>query len=112
MFFNSSAYCAIEKADAHHFFRSLLKNRLAFFPSSITFISLYALKKLTLLPPFLWKHISVSGIRTLNRRIKNMSDIFISYKREDLELAKALAAELTELGWTVWWDHDIPAGRD
>ena len=41
-----------------------------------------------------------------------MSDIFISYKREDLVLAKALAMELSELGWTVWWDHDIPAGQD
>ncbi len=41
-----------------------------------------------------------------------MSDIFISYKHEDLVLAKALAMELAELGWTVWWDHDIPAGQD
>ena len=41
-----------------------------------------------------------------------MSDIFISYKREDLILAKALAMELSGLGWTVWWDHDIPAGQD
>ena len=41
-----------------------------------------------------------------------MADIFISYKREDLELAKGLAMKLTELGWTVWWDHEIPAGRD
>ena len=41
-----------------------------------------------------------------------MSDIFISYKHEDILLAKTLAAELTDLGWTVWWDHDIPAGQD
>jgi uncharacterized caspase-like protein len=41
-----------------------------------------------------------------------MADIFISYKREDLVLAKSLAMELTDLGWAVWWDHEIPAGRD
>jgi len=41
-----------------------------------------------------------------------MSDIFISYKHEDLPLVKALAMQLTDLGWSVWWDHEIPAGRD
>src|SRR5688500_7381008 len=41
-----------------------------------------------------------------------MSDIFISYKHEDILLAKALAMELTGLGWSVWWDHEIPAGQD
>jgi tetratricopeptide (TPR) repeat protein len=41
-----------------------------------------------------------------------MADIFISYKREDIVLAKTLANMLSEFGWTVWWDHDIPAGKD
>lgn len=41
-----------------------------------------------------------------------MADIFISYKREDLILSKALAIRLTALGWSVWWDHEIPAGQD
>lgn len=41
-----------------------------------------------------------------------MADIFISYKREDILLAKSLAAKLIEAGYTVWWDHDIPAGKD
>ena len=41
-----------------------------------------------------------------------MSDIFISYKREDVPLAKSLAELLTAKGWTVWWDHNIPAGKD
>ncbi len=41
-----------------------------------------------------------------------MSDIFISYKREDVPLARSLAELLTKQGWTVWWDHNIPAGKD
>src|SRR5215213_4308003 len=40
-----------------------------------------------------------------------MSDVFISYAREDREKAKALAELFTEQGWTVWWDRNIPAGR-
>ena len=39
-------------------------------------------------------------------------DIFISYKREDVGMVKALAKELVNCGWVVWWDHDIPAGKD
>ena len=41
-----------------------------------------------------------------------MSDIFISYKREDVSLARSLAERLEKEGWSVWWDHEIPAGRD
>ena len=41
-----------------------------------------------------------------------MSDIFISYKREDVELARSLAKKLSQRGWNVWWDHDIPVGLD
>ena len=41
-----------------------------------------------------------------------MSDIFISYKREDVPLAKSLAELLTAKGWSVWWDHNILAGKD
>lgn len=41
-----------------------------------------------------------------------MPDIFISYKREDVALARSLAARLQQEGWSVWWDHEIPAGRD
>ena len=40
-----------------------------------------------------------------------MADIFISYKREDFLLAKALAEKLIELGWSVWWDRNIPVGK-
>jgi formylglycine-generating enzyme required for sulfatase activity len=40
-----------------------------------------------------------------------MADIFISYAREDIATAQALAAALEGLGWSVFWDRRIPAGR-
>jgi len=40
-----------------------------------------------------------------------MSDIFISYAREDHLRAEALAKALVDHGWSVWWDWIIPAGK-
>ncbi len=40
-----------------------------------------------------------------------MSDVFISYAREDRERAHAMAQALESRGLTVWWDRVIPAGR-
>ena len=40
-----------------------------------------------------------------------MSDIFISYAREDLENARQLAAVLEAQGWSVFWDRTIPPGK-
>lgn len=39
-----------------------------------------------------------------------MSDIFISYAKEDRQFAETLAQSLGEEGFDVWWDHDIPTG--
>lgn len=39
-----------------------------------------------------------------------MADIFISYASEDRPRVAQLQALLLRCGWSVWWDHDIPAG--
>ena len=41
-----------------------------------------------------------------------MADIFISYAREDIAKARAIAKELEARGWTVFWDRRIPHGQD
>jgi hypothetical protein len=40
-----------------------------------------------------------------------VSDIFISYARQDRLRAEALARELGDHGWSVWWDRTIPPGK-
>jgi hypothetical protein len=40
-----------------------------------------------------------------------MSDIFISYKREEQAIARNLANALEGEGWTVWWDPKLRAGE-
>jgi len=40
-----------------------------------------------------------------------MADIFLSYAREDSEIAKRLSERLESIGWSVWWDREIPAGQ-
>lgn len=40
-----------------------------------------------------------------------MSDIFISYAREDKGRVEILAKTLQATGWSVWWDPHIPPGR-
>lgn len=41
-----------------------------------------------------------------------MGEIFISYASEDTEFARRLAAAFEQLGWSVWWDKQIPPGMD
>jgi hypothetical protein len=40
-----------------------------------------------------------------------MSDIFISYAREDRMRVRLLADALSAHGWSVWWDRQIQAGK-
>ncbi len=40
-----------------------------------------------------------------------MSDIFISYASEDRATAQKFADALESLGWSVWWDREIPLGK-
>ena len=40
-----------------------------------------------------------------------MRNIFISYAREDRAKIQQLAEALTQAGWSVWWDREIPLGR-
>ena len=40
-----------------------------------------------------------------------MSDIFISYKRQEQSIARTLASALEKQGWTVWWDPKLRAGE-
>jgi hypothetical protein len=37
-----------------------------------------------------------------------MSDVFVSYKRNDLALVVRLVDALRTEGLDVWWDQDIP----
>ena len=40
-----------------------------------------------------------------------MADIFISYARADRPRAQRLAWALSQQGWSVWWDREIPPGK-
>lgn len=41
-----------------------------------------------------------------------MTDVFLSYAREDLERARVIARALESEGWSVSWDRRIPPGRE
>ncbi|NEX11333.1 MAG: hypothetical protein C1942_01300 [Prosthecochloris sp.] len=40
-----------------------------------------------------------------------MSDIFISYAREDERRVKPIVQHLQQMGWRVFWDRNIPPGQ-
>ncbi len=41
-----------------------------------------------------------------------LSQVFVSYKREQIEFAQPLESKLKEAGFDVWMDRDIPAGTE
>jgi uncharacterized protein (TIGR02145 family) len=41
-----------------------------------------------------------------------MSDIFISYSKQDHKRAKDVATRLIQEGWSVFWDRNIPVGSN
>jgi TolB-like protein len=42
---------------------------------------------------------------------RDMTDIFLSYSREDLSTARLFAAGLEREGFSVWWDQNLDAGE-
>jgi sulfatase modifying factor 1 len=40
-----------------------------------------------------------------------MSDIFLSYSQKDEERVRPIVRHLESLGWTVFWDRNIPPGK-
>ena len=40
-----------------------------------------------------------------------MTDVFLSYSREDEKDAARFAKVLTDAGLSVWWDRKIPPGK-
>jgi type VI secretion system peptidoglycan-associated protein len=44
------------------------------------------------------------------KKRRKMSDVFLSYAREDREQAEVLARALERQGLSVWWDRAIPPG--
>ncbi len=41
-----------------------------------------------------------------------MADTFVSYAHEDELRVRPIVEELRQLGWSVFWDSDIPPGCD
>lgn len=40
-----------------------------------------------------------------------MTEVFLSYAREDVAIARQVAEYLLEEGWSVFWDREIPVGK-
>src|ERR1700722_15927917 len=50
--------------------------------------------------------------RAITRQVNCiMTDIFLSYAREDLPRIKPIVVSLQSAGWSVWWDRSILPGK-
>jgi len=50
------------------------------------------------------------ALLNVSGRCRQLSDLFISYKREDLERVAAIQQALAGAGLSVWWDREIHGG--
>src|SRR5215467_2748049 len=41
-----------------------------------------------------------------------MNDVFISYASSDRQIAQKFADAFENCGWSVWWDREIPVGKN
>jgi formylglycine-generating enzyme required for sulfatase activity len=49
---------------------------------------------------------SLVGVKTI-ARVSPVADVFVSYKREDIEIARRVVNAMQESGISVWWDDNI-----
>jgi hypothetical protein len=57
-------------------------------------------------PPFRASKLQIPGDQ------RDGHDIFLSYKREERESVREFVTIFTNYGFSVWWDHLIPAGAN
>ncbi len=58
-------------------------------------------------------HTADKGTRSDSPGIgESTCDIFLSYASEDRERVRPLVALFESHGWSVWWDREIPKGRE
>ena len=43
--------------------------------------------------------------------MRTVNDVFLSYASADRDVARAFADAFEALGWSVWWDREIPHGK-
>ncbi len=51
------------------------------------------------------------GVHSVRQGAVRLTDIFLSYGREDQQRAQRIAEALEHYGWSVFWDRTIPAGK-
>lgn len=58
------------------------------------------------------RHNRVKRSDTLETRLHRVSDIFLSYARQDRDRVQPLVVALQKRGWSVWWDPTILPGKN